>query len=308
MLWEDALMGYWLERRRNLSPATVTSYEYTFRRFRASLGDAPVHIEAVTSDQVRTWLSALRDKGLAPKSIANDWVALSALWTWAERELKIPHAIRGRVAQPTWRRPPIAAYTRTEVGAMLNAAERNAAWTSRNGKVVQERRSTAGRDRAVLLVLLDTGLRASELCDLTIADYDQKQGRLHIRHGKGNKGRYVFLGDVARKAVWRYLADRPGHEPGQPLFATGRGNHLERNALRHLVQGCAERAGVEGATVHRWRHTFAINYLRNGGSVLELQRLMGHERVDTLRIYVDLAASDLQEAQRRASPADNWKL
>lgn len=308
MLWEDALIGYWLERRRNLSQATIDDYEYTHRRFRTYLGEKPVNIEAITADQVRGWLASLRDHGLAPKSCANAWVALSALWTWAERELHIPHIIRGHVQRPRYKRPPIAAYTRTEVGAMLNAASKAAPWTTSTGKIVEEHRSTATRDRAILLVLLDAGLRASELCDLVIEDYDVKQGRLHIRHGKGNKGRYVYLGESARKALWRYFAERHNVQPTEPLFRTWRGNHMDRNALRHMIQNCADRAGVPAATVHRWRHTFAINYLRNGGNVLELQRLMGHERTDTLRIYVDLAQTDLQDAQRRASPADNWRL
>ena len=308
MLWEDALTGYWLERQRNLSSATVASYQHTHRRFRVWMGESDVHIEAITSDHVRQWLASLHASGLAPKSVANDWIALSALWTWAEIELKIPHIIRGKVQRPRFKRPPIAAYTRTEVGAMLNAAGHNSPWTSSSGKIVQERRSTGNRDRAILLTLLDTGVRASELCALRVGDYDQKQGRLHIRHGKGDKGRFVYAGDAARKALWRYLADRRSPPPDAPLFATWRGNHIDRNALRHMIQSCAERAGVPGATVHRWRHTFAINYLRNGGNVLELQRLMGHESTDTLRIYVELAQTDLQDAQRRASPADNWRL
>lgn len=308
MLWEQALTGYWLERRRNLSPATVASYEHTFRRFRASLGAGDIHIEQITSDHVRNWLAALRDSGLAPKSVANDWIALSAFWTWAANELQIPHIIRDKVRQPIYKRPSIVAYTRQEVGAMLNAATRNSAWTTRNGKIVQERRSTANRDRAILLTLLDTGLRATELCDLQISDYELKQGRLHIRHGKGDKPRYVYAGDVTRKAIWRYLADRPAAQPADPLFATANNRHMDRNALRHMIQNCAERAGVTEATVHRWRHTFAINYLRNGGNVLELARLMGHSRTETLQIYVDLAQTDLQDAQRRASPADNWRL
>ncbi len=62
------------------------------------------------------------------------------------------------------------------------------------------------------------------------------------------------------------------------------------------------------STVHKFRHTFAITFLRNGGSVLELQRMLGHERLDTVRIYASLAEADLQEAQKRASPADNWKF
>lgn len=308
MLWEDALTGYWLERRRNLSPSTVKGYEHTFRRFRAWLGPDAVHVEQITSDHVRKWLDHLSRGGLAPKSIANDWIVLSAFWTWASTELKIPHIIRGRVRRPQFKRPAILAYTKTEVGAMLNAATHNSAWTNRNGKVIQERRSTADRDRAILLVLIDTGIRASELCTLRVDDYEQRQGRLRIRHGKGDKERYVYCGDTSRKAIWRYLADRKNPPGDAPLFATWNNRHMDRNALRDMVCGCAKRAGVTGATVHRFRHTFAISYLRNGGNVLELARLMGHASIDTLQIYVDLAQADLLEAQRRASPADNWRL
>ena len=75
-----------------------------------------------------------------------------------------------------------------------------------------------------------------------------------------------------------------------------------------MIMRCAQRGGVERATVHRFRHTFAINFLRNGGSVLELQHMLGHARLDTIRIYATLAESDLREAQKRASPADKWNL
>lgn len=57
-------------------------------------------------------------------------------------------------------------------------------------------------------MLVDTGIRAQELCDLVVMDYENKLGRLQIRHGKGNKSRMVFMGEAARKSLWRYLADR----------------------------------------------------------------------------------------------------
>ena len=191
---------------------------------------------------------------------------------------------------------------------MLNVVERSAPWVSKNGIRVEEQRDTARRDRAILLTLFDTGIRASELCALHLGDYEQKSGRLHVRNGKGNKSRYLWLGETGRKALWRYLADRPAAQPDDPLFATRTNQPLDRNNLRHMVERCARRAGVKGATVHRFRHSFAITFLRNGGSVLELQRLLGHERMETLRIYVTLAESDLREAQQKASPADNWGL
>lgn len=308
MNWETAIEGYWLEKRKSVSPATVADYGGTFRRFAEYHGDELPAFAQIGAIHVRAYLNHLKDAGLSDKTILNAWVALSSLWTWAEKELGIPHIIRGRVARPKYKRPAIEPYSRTDINAMLNVVGRAAGWTSKHGKRVEEARDTAHRDRAILLVLIDTGIRASELCDLRIGDYDSASGRLHIRRGKGNKSRYVWAGDTARKSLWRYLAERTGVLPGDPLFATRSNQPLDRNNLRHMIERCANRAGVLDATVHKFRHTFAITFLRNGGTPLELQRLLGHERMETLRIYVTLAESDLSAAQRRASPADNWGL
>ncbi len=308
MTISDALLGYWLERRRNVSEATVRDYSLTFRRFVAWL-PANIEIGAITADDVRRFLAAMqRQHKLGGKTLANYWTALSSLWTWAEAEMQIPHIIRNRIACPEYRRKEILPYTRQEITAMLEATGQNGTWRSRSGRQVRSLRPEALRDRAILLVLLDSGLRASELCALCVDDYDQRNGQLHVRHGKGNKGRYVYLGDSSRKAIWRYMAARPATLAADPLFATRTGGHLERNSLGNMIEATARRAGVPKPTIHRFRHTFAINFLRNGGNVLELQQLLGHEKLDTVRIYAALAQVDLEEAQRRASPADNWRL
>lgn len=309
MQWDIAIEGYWLEKRRNVSTATYNDYDRTFRRFAEYHGANLPQVEQISAMHIRAYLNHLREEcKLSEKSLLNAWVAFSSFWTWAERELQIPHIIRGRVARPRYRRPAIEPYTRLEINAMLNVVDKNAAWISKRGRHVEESRSTKYRDRAILLTLLDTGIRASELCNLLIGDYDPKSGRIHIRQGKGNKSRYVWAGDATRKAIWRYLAERPDACSEHPLFATRTNKSLDRNNLRKMIDACARRAGVANATVHRFRHTFAIFFLRNGGSVLELQRLLGHERMDTLKIYVTLAESDLSAAQRRSSPVDNWNL
>jgi site-specific recombinase XerD len=132
--------------------------------------------------------------------------------------------------------------------------------------------------------------------------------RLHVRSGKGNKDRHVYIGNSAQRALWRYLATRPTIKPDSPLFATRDNTPIRRNVLYHIIERLAQTADVKNATTHRFRHTFAINLLRNGGNVLELQRLLGHEKLETIRIYVTLAQSDLSAAHRQASPADNWRL
>lgn len=299
--------GFWLSKKRDLSVNTVNDYTLSFRRLVEFLSERQ-EFEAITTHQVRLFLNHLKSEGLKEKSILNVWVALSSLWSWAELELKTEHVLRGKIERPKWRRPPIAAYTLTQVQAMLEAAAYSKAWKTRGGRMARSQRPTALRDRAIILTLVDTGIRASELCALRIEDYDESTGRFFVRKGKGNKGRYIFAGTTARKAIWRYLAERPERKAGQPFFATAVGSHLDRNELRHMIQRCAERAGVAEATVHKFRHTFAISFLRNGGNVLELKALMGHEQVETLQIYVSLAQVDLQSAQARSSPADNWDL
>ena len=159
-----------------------------------------------------------------------------------------------------------------------------------------------------MLVFLDTGVRVGELVALQIKDYESKRGQLTIRHGKGDKKRVVYLGETAKRALWRYLNTRRGAKQRNPLFTTRTGRPMDRAGVRMMIVRAGERAGVPHAGPHRFRHTFAINFLRNGGNMLALQQILGHEQMDTVRIYAQQAAVDLQRAQRSASPADNWRL
>lgn len=307
MLFKDALDGYWLAKQRDFSPHTVNDYSVTYRRFQEWIGDK--HVHQVTTIDVRRFLNYLRDDmELSKKTVCNAWVALSSFWTWAEKEIRCEHIIRGYVDRPDFRRPMIEIYTETEIKAMLGACEYTAGWNSTKSKAARTRRPEGLRDQAIIITLVDTGLRASELCNLEIRDYISQQGRLMVRGGKGDKDRVVFLGQHGRRVLWRYLAERPGARQTDPIFATRTGTRIERNNLRKCIQRIADRAGISHITVHRFRHTFAVTFLRNGGNVLELQELLGHEKLDTIRIYARLAEIDLAAAQRRASPADNWRL
>ena len=176
------------------------------------------------------------------------------------------------------------------------------------------RRVTGYRDKAIILVLVDSGLRAFEWCALRIGDYESQTGKIQIRHGigggaKGGNGRAVYLGKTARKAVWRYLVEREEREdPAAPLFI-GRYDHpFTQDALRQLIGSLWEKTAVKKAYPHRFRHTFAITYLRSGGDLFSLQLLLGHATLEMVQHYARIADSDVEQAHRRASPADNWRL
>lgn len=307
MRWDAALEGYWLAKGRNLSKHTIAEYRVTFRRFGEWVKNAQV--EKITARQVNGFLTHLReDLELAPKTQLNHWIGLSSFWTWAHEDLDLPHIIRDGVEKPKAKSQPMLPYSQDEVKRLLAAATVMNAWSRKQGKHVDGRRPSKLRDIAIMLVLVDSGIRVAELCALKRSDYDKKLGRLQIRHGKGDKARMVFLGQAGQRALWRYLVERDELAPGAPLFTTASGRAMEVGTVRNMIMRCGERCGVLGASPHRFRHTFAINFLRNGGNILALQDLLGHSSMEMVRRYARMAEVDLAAAQKKASPADNWGL
>lgn len=307
MHWNDALEGYWLDRRRSLSKATQLDYDLTFKRF--GLYTKNGHIEQIkptTVNQFLEWIETEYD--LSPKTILNHWIALSSFWTWATAALKLPHILQD-VPRPDAKPRPMQPYTEDEVRRMIAATAKMRVYNRRHQTMSEGNRPSAIRDQAIILLLLDTGLRVSELCDLQLRHYDRKSGRLLIEHGKGDKQRVVYLGQSARRALWRYLIARPAPALTDPLIATTHTHQpLHRNGLQRLILRIGQRAGISGASPHRFRHTFAVNFLRNGGNMAALQDLLGHSTLEMVRRYARLAEVDLAEAQKIASPADRWNL
>lgn len=260
MLLADALEGYWLANERNLSPNTVRDYTLTFRRLTAHCSAVGVSaFDQITPDHINALLNQLARAGLAKKTLLNVWIALSSLWTWAEHAIGARHIIR-QVPRPRPARVQPQPYTADEIRRLLDAADYSAPWTGPRGRNTRTRRATGQRDRAMMLVLLDTGMRASEVCALRISDYDRRTGKIIIQHGKGDKTRVVYVGQATRQAIWRYIQDRlrrrdseatlRGHEP---LFATNSGQPMDRSQLLHMLRGCGQRASVPQVNVHRFR-------------------------------------------------------
>jgi site-specific recombinase XerD len=126
--------------------------------------------------------------------------------------------------------------------------------------------------------------------------------------GRKSKSRVVFIGKSSRAALWHYLAERKNTLPDDSLFI-GKNNHpLDRLILGNLLRRFGNRAGSDNVHPHRFRHTFAIQYLRNGGDIFTLQRLLGHSDISMVRRYLNIADTDAQIAHQRASPVDRWNF
>ncbi len=126
---------------------------------------------------------------------------------------------------------------------------------------------------------------------------------------KGGKGRIVYLGKSVRSFLWRYRAERKdGGDGNAPLFLGKIHRPINRDALRQLMIRLGQKVGVRKCHPHRFRHTFAITCLRSGGDVFTLKSLLGHGSLDMVEHYARIAQVDVEQAHRKASPADNWRL
>ena len=161
------------------------------------------------------------------------------------------------------------------------------------------------RDKAILLTLLDSGLRANELLGLDIGDFDMKSGRLSVRVGKGGKFRVVFVGNKTRKAILHYLRKRGTLQPTDPLWEGTPGQRFKYDGLYSRIRLLAKQAKVPVSGPHSFRRAFALLSLRNGMDVYSLQKLMGHSDLTVLRRYLAQADGDLQNARERSGPVDN---
>lgn len=164
------------------------------------------------------------------------------------------------------------------------------------------------RDKAALLVLVDTGVRAEEFYTCNVSDLDLSRSKIHV-YGKGHNGtkkeRDVFMGKRARTALRAYLKERNPRRT-DPLFANYDGERMSYYTLRQLIRRRAKDAGLDYVpSPHDFRRTFAIECLRNGADVVSLQRLLGHSTPTVVLRYVAQNSDDLQQAHRRISPLDN---
>lgn len=314
MKFSTAIEGYLLDiQSSGYSPATVKLYSLYLPKVANYLNDP--EIENITTDMLRGFMlyvqseyTSIRPSGkdlpLSPSAIDNYWKGIRSFFNWATDTFSFQRPDLD-LKRPKFRLPEITSFSETEIKKILAACEYTVEIQPKNMRPYRRKRPTAHRDRAIILILLDTGLRIGELCRLTIEDINLETGEVLVApHGSGQKTkpRLVYLGNIAKKAVWLYMAKENKTRPTDKLFDI---NHA---SIRSMMRNIEKRARVFNVHPHRFRHSFAIQFLRNGGDVFSLQRLLGHSSLKMVQHYLDLAQADVQNAHRRSSPADNWKL
>lgn len=239
-----------------------------------------------------------QQKGLTGHTINCYLRAIRAFWSWLSFEEIIEANPFDRIKIPKPPKKVIVPFTEEQIKNLLASIDTH----SPNGF----------RDRTIILTLLDTGLRVSELCNLKLEDTNLNERSLKVC-GKGSKERVVPIGGTVQRALAKYINRYRPQSASQLqdyLFLTRSGEYLTPNRIENIIEGYGIKARVEGVrcSPHTFRHTFAISYLRNGGDVFSLQRILGHSTLDMVRHYIALTQSDLQAAHLRYSPVDNLRL
>lgn len=285
----DAALGMFLLdcRARHLSPRSVEFYDWQLHKALDYLAGRNVNsLAGITPTHIRAYLLALQERKLSDSSQHAAARALRAWLNWCVTEELLTVSPMDKVRMPKRSKEILPAFSDSDVSKLLAAVK------------------GSSRDTALLLVLLDTGVRAAECVALDVGDV-AADGTVTVRQGKGGKDRVTFLGAAAHKAMRRYLMSRSSAQPSEPLWLSGTtGERLTQSGLRQVLERIGRASEVENCHAHTFRRTFAIWSLRAGMDIFALQRLMGHADLAVLRRYLDQNRADLEAAHAAHGAVD----
>ncbi|QSO46759.1 tyrosine-type recombinase/integrase [Alicyclobacillus mengziensis] len=160
---------------------------------------------------------------------------------------------------------------------------------------------TGLRDYTLMMLLLETGVRISECIGIALRDVHLKEGNIVVC-GKGSKHRTVPIQSKMIKVLRTYLAER-GAVMSDALFVTIDGTAIQKRSVQEIIGRYGETARIDDVRVspHTFRHTFAKFYILAGGDIFSLQKILGHSTLDTVRIYVEMFTSDVQQQHSKFS-------
>lgn len=262
------LQDFILSRQAKLcSPATIDFYQRMLKPF--------IETEELTSRGVRRFLARLANRDLSPSTVHAHARAIRAFLRFAHEEEYLSFPVK--FDMPNKQRKHMDVLSSEEIKQVLEICQ--------------------CRDKALVMLLIDSGMRRGEALDLSWEDVDFNTGSILVRNGKGGKARTVFIGVKTRRAMLK-LKQASEREAIFPLTASG---------VSSLFSRLSEKSGVH-IYPHKCRRTFATLALRNGMNLFALQRLLGHSTLEMTRRYVYQLDSDLTKAHSQSGPMDHLQV
>ena len=258
------------------SEKTIYMYLRTVRKLSEAIQKPFTEIGAY---DIRFFLALEKERGVSNVTLENTRANLSAFFQWMTNDEVIPRnpiASLKPIKCPQEIKKP---FSEIEIDALRSAC-------------------TSLKERALIEILLSSGVRVSELASMEVKDINQTTMAVHVVHGKGGKERITYTTAVCLKHLLAYLTNRSEND-GAALFYNRSHEPLNAGGIRFILNGIAKRAGVENVHPHRFRRTFATGLARRGMEVQEIQQLLGHTSIETTMRYVTVDTDKVQSSYRQ---------
>lgn len=295
MNWESSIENFknFLRLERGLSQNSINSYEYDLNLFKSYLKSNSINISPLECDSetIKRYLySELSTK--KTRSMARGISALKSYYNYLVFENLIKMSPLSDIDTPKLEKKLPEVLTENEILKIINSIENNHPFSIRN--------------RAIIEVLYGTGIRVSELIDIKLSNIFFEEKILKVK-GKGDKERFVPIGNVASNSIKIYLEERINNkiEPkySDVLFLNRYGRQLTRAMIFKIIKDLCEISGIEKKiSPHTLRHSFATHMLKNGADLRSIQLILGHENINTTEIYTHLDKFHLEEVLKKYHP------
>lgn len=289
----------WYQNRLSAFAEYLRSHGHSLRIPDLTQADAERYIADLMSRTAR-WENHPHHKpqagrGLSRSTIQGHTRAIRTLSAWARKQGYLAHDVFHTVPLPKLPKTLYEVLNEEEISRILDSVDA----LNRPGM----------RVRTLFLLVLDTGIRASECADLKLANVDLKSGTIKVL-GKGGKERYVPIGQVTQKELLTYInlyRPKPNHPDIDTLFLTADGMSLSYAALASLMRRIRDKAGLKRLHMHKIRHTALTMMVERGTPSFAVQQFAGHASISTTEGYVHLAQQRTAFQFQKASVVDGLR-
>lgn len=296
-----AKMFFSSKQAEGVTARTFQTYKTELPRFFDFLVDKMevTQVEDITAFHIREFINHLQSLGTMKNiTIHRYYRLIRAFMNFLEKEEILKNNPISKVKPPKVENKIPRTFTPLEIKKLLNAF---------NGDLFYDI-----RNKCIIALFFSTGIRRNELIELKLQDVNITSDILRVQKGKGMKERHIPIGRAMKRILTDYLKHRQEYladkNPDCPyLFPSRTGQKMTPSCLTQLFRKLKRELKLQGERIscHTWRHTFAKNYLLNGGDIFSLQKILGHADLETTRVYLELNDQEVKTQFSRYNPLDN---
>lgn len=282
----DNLNDYISELTLSKSKTTVDAYRYDVSKFLDYLSNKNVkRVSTIKPHQIVAYLAWCKDGGKSDSTLNRYYMSIKSFFNFLRRNKLVDNDITQDVTAPKYQLTPPKILSLEEAMKILDSPD-TTTWLGI-------------RDKAILELLYSSGLRASELCNLEISDFNDT--KMLVKSGKGSKTRTVPVTQQASYAIKSYIKNFRGNEEGY-LFLTKNFRQLKREKLSQMVGRYAKRNGINKVTTHTLRHACATHLLEQGADIRLIQEILGHSSITSTQRYTHLSSLKIEDMFNKFHP------